>query len=402
MARADYRFVQMQDGMDSLRVLVLNSGSSSIKYKLFDMTGEAVLAKGLIANIGEASTTGAPHVADHEDGLGVAFAAIASLPAGVGDHVDAIGHRVVHGGATFAAPVIVDDAVCAAIAADVVLAPLHNPANLKGIEAARRLRPLVPQVAVFDTAFHRTMPPVASTYPLPRDLAERHGIRRYGFHGTSCAWSLAAVAAYIGRPAQGLNLIVAHLGAGASVTAIRAGQSVDTSMGLTPLEGVMMQTRSGDLDPAIVLQLLRAGMTADEVDHILNRELGVKGISGDGDMLNVARRSEAGDTGAIFARQMYAYRVAKYVSAYARLAWPLDGLVFTGGVGENDARMRAEICSGLPQLGVGLDPDRNSGPSTGTVRRISSDGDPDVLVVRADEELQIARETASVVSKSRL
>lgn len=376
-----------------MRVLVLNSGSSSIKYKLFDMPGEAVVAMGVISGIDAEAGDGA----GYERGLAAIFAALSAMAAD-GGRVDAIGHRVVHGGADFSAPVLIDDAVTATIAADVGLAPLHNPANLKGIAAARKARPGVPQIAVFDTAFHRTMPSVAATYPLPRDVAQRHGIRRYGFHGTSCAWSLAAAAAHFARPEEELNLIVAHLGAGASVTAVRAGRSVDTSMGLTPLEGVMMQTRAGDIDPAIVVALMRAGMTADDIDHLLNHESGVKAISGEADMRRVAERAAKGDADAAFAREMYAHRVAKYVGAYAGLVWPLDALVFTGGVGENDAAMREAICARLPQLGLNLDRDRNAEPADGGVRRISAaDSRPEVLVIRANEELQIARETVDLV-----
>jgi acetate kinase len=383
-----------------MRVLVLNSGSSSIKYKLFDMSNEAVLAKGLIADIGgNQSPSQGDDNAGYDRGLAAIFDAIATMPEG--GHVDAIGHRVVHGGSDFAAPALVHDAVSAAIAENADLAPLHNPANLKGIEAARRLQPNVPQVAVFDTAFHRTIPPVAATYPLPGDITRRHRIHRYGFHGTSCAWSLAAVAAYLGRPSASLNLIVAHLGAGASVTAIRAGQSVDTSMGLTPLEGVMMQTRAGDIDPAIVLQLTRAGLTAEEIDRILNHESGVKAISGEADMLTVAQRSGEGDVDAAFAREMYAYRIRKYVGAYAGAVWPLDALVFTGGIGENDAAIRSLVCDGLPQLGFGLAEDKNGRASSGTVRSVGGGNrGPEVLVVRANEELQIAREAAALLRSS--
>jgi len=383
-----------------MRVLVVNSGSSSIKYQLFDMRDERVLAKGLIAGItpegAAAAKDEAPAkpVKNHEAGLKELFAALDAAGAA---RLDAIGHRVVHGGAAFGAPVVIDDAVCAAIAAQAVLAPLHNPANLAGILAARRHQPDLPQVAVFDTAFHHGMPAIASTYALPQEVARRHGIRRYGFHGTNCAWCLVATAEHLKREPASLNIIVAHLGAGASVTAVRAGQSIDTSMGMSPLEGLMMQTRCGDIDPAILLQLLRAGMSPAELDRLLNFRSGVMGICGEADMLTVARRSLAGDPDATLAREMYCYRAAKYIGAYAGVVWPLDALVFTAGVGENDAWVRARICDGLQQLGLRLDPALNAAPSE-TVRSISGGGSgPEILVVPANEELQIARETIAVL-----
>jgi len=387
-----------------MRVLVLNSGSSSIKYKLFNMAKERVLAEGHIADIGGEGldASGRRRALDHDEGLELVFAAITADPGFESNHVDAIGHRVVHGGSAFTEPAIVDDAVCAAIEAYASLAPLHNPANLKGIKAAQRLQSGVPQVAVFDTAFHQTIPPVASTYPLPQALAGRHSIRRFGFHGTSCAWALSAVAAHLGCQPGSLNVIIAHLGAGASVTAIHAGRSVDTSMGLSPLEGVMMQTRAGDLDPAILLLLLRSGMSIDEVDGLLNHNAGVKGVAGDADMLAVEKRAEAGDRDAILAREIYVHRARKYIGAYAGLAWPLDALIFTGGVGENDAWVRLEICRGLPQLGLVVDEGRNAGRSDAPVRCIgSAGGGTEIIVVRADEELQIARETAAAVGSGR-
>ena len=391
-----------------MRVLVVNSGSSSIKYQLLEMATEQVVAKGLIAHLtldppssASAAPAAAPHK-NHAAGLEELFATLDAAGAGPkAGAIAAIGHRIVHGGARFAAPTLIDDAVCEAIAAQSVLAPLHNPANLAGILAARQRLPDVPQVAVFDTAFHHGIPAVAATYALPPSVARAHGIRRYGFHGTNCAWCLAAAADHFGRPPGELNLIVAHLGAGASVTAIRAGRSIDTSMGMTPLEGLMMQTRSGDIDPAVPLLLLRNGMSAAEIDQLLNFRSGVGGICGESDMLTVARRSLAGDPDASFARDMYGYRAAKYIGAYAGLVWPLDALVFTAGVGENDARIRAQICARLPQLGITLDPALNEASAP----RLRAIGAPDsrtaVLVIPANEELQIARETVSVLAAAR-
>ncbi len=361
------------------------------------MDGERVLARGQITGIGDEDGDGSP-LRSHDDGLSAAFDAITSELSADGGDVDAIGHRVVHGGAEFSKPALVDDAVMAAIEANAPLAPLHNPPALHAIEAARRLRPGVPQIAVFDTAFHRTIPPVASTYPIPSALAQKHGFHRYGFHGTSCAWSLTAASEHLRRPAGSLNVIIAHLGAGASVTAVKGGRSVDTSMGVSPLEGLMMQTRSGDIDPSIVLMLLRSGRTVEELEDILNHQSGVKAISGDADMRTVAERAEAGDPDATLAREMYVHRISKYVGAYAGLAWPLDALIFTGGVGENDAWVRRAVCSSLPQLGLVLDDERNQAPSDVTARAIhSQESSASILVIRADEERQIARETVATI-----
>jgi acetate kinase len=344
------------------RILVVNTGSSSVKYQLIDMAGEHVLAKGQVAGIGGA-------VRDHDSALATVFDELGSV------RPDAVGHRVVHGGTRFSRPVLVDDAVLEAIEALTPLAPLHNPANVAGIRSARLRLPKVPHVAVFDTAFHHTIPAVAATYGLPLDLAVQHGIRRYGFHGTNCAWCLSQVALELGRPPATLNLIVAHLGAGASITAIRRGISVDTSMGMTPLEGVMMQTRSGDVDPGALLHLLRSGMSADALDELLNHRSGLKGLAGEADMKALADRSAAGDEAAAFAREVYCYRIAKAIASYVPLTWPLDALVFTGGIGENDGDVRAKIYDALRELNLGR-----------------------VLVVPANEELQIARETRALVA----
>ncbi|MCC6983123.1 MAG: acetate/propionate family kinase [Bauldia sp.] len=382
-----------------MRILVLNSGSSSIRYKLFDMRDERILSEGHIENIGGAGA-GGPRARDHDEGLEMAFAAIAADPVFGGDPIDAIGHRVVHGGPDFSRTVIVDDHVCAAIETNSVLAPLHNPPNLKGIRAAQHLKPGVPQVAVFDTAFHQTMPEAASTYPLPPSLSRRHGIRRYGFHGTSCAWALGAVAGYLGRPPATLNLIIAHLGAGASITAVQGGRSVDTSMGLSPLEGVMMQTRAGDIDPAIALILSRDGVDVAEIDRLLNYDSGVKGIAGEADMLTVAKRAEGGDSSARLAREMYVHRACKYIGGYAGLAWPPDALVFTGGVGENDCWIRREISRSLPQLGLLIDDERNERTAEEPVRSIGTGKGIDTLIVKANEELQIAREAMALIGNA--
>jgi acetate kinase len=313
-------------------------------------------------------------------------------------HVEAVGHRVVHGGSEFVAPALVDPRTDAAIERLAALAPLHNPSNLAGIRAARRRLPGVPQVAVFDTAFHQTMPEVARRYPLPQAVVKRLKIRRYGFHGINCAWCLSAAAAFYSCPPTSLNLIIAHLGAGASVSVIRAGRSIDTSMGMSPLEGLMMQTRSGDIDPAIVLALLQSGLAIDQVDVMLNRQSGVVALAGQADMRTVAERARGGDAHSSLAREMYAYRASKYEASYAGVAWPLDAIVFTGGIGENDATMRTMTCARLPHLGVLLDEAANAAGPGEAARSIADPGSSlDVLVIKAGEERQIARETIATI-----
>lgn len=343
-----------------MRILVLNSGSSSIKYQLIDMEDESVPLRG--------NVEGLDRDGGHAQGIEKVFSSLGN------EKPDAIGHRVVHGGRAFTKPALVDQAVCEAIAAQIPLAPLHNPANLAGISAALERLPGVPQVAVFDTAFHHTLSELASQYPLPAELTQKHGIRRYGFHGTSCAWALSESSRQLGQRPRKLNLIVAHLGAGASVTAIREGLSVETSMGMTPLEGVMMQTRSGSIDPGVLVQLLRTGMSVDELDELLNHGSGMKGVTGEADMKTVAARAAQGDELAVFARGMYCDRMAKQIGAFAGSAWPLHALVFTGGIGENDAGVREGVLSRLSYLTI-----------------------PVVLVVAANEELQIARETRDLL-----
>jgi acetate kinase len=359
------------------RVLVLNCGSSSVKYRLLD--GAETVAFGLIDRIGEPGSSTADHDAALRHILSVVD--VSGLAA--------VGHRVVHGGDRFSAPAIVTDEVVEAIRDLATLAPLHNPANLTGIEVARTLLPGVPQVAVFDTAFHQTMPPSASTYAIEADLARRLGIRRYGFHGTSHAYVSRRTAALLGRPLSSVKMVTLHLGNGASACAVQGGRSVATSMGLTPLEGLVMGTRGGDLDPGVVLWLQRAGgMTRDQVDDVLNRRGGLLGLTGDNDMRAVLTRRANGDPAATLAFDVYCARIKNYVGAYAFALGGLDAITFTAGVGENAAEVRATALSDLAAWGIAVDPDRNAG--TGE-RVISPDGARvAVCVVPTDEEGEIA------------
>jgi acetate kinase len=312
-----------------------------------------------------------------------------------------IGHRVVHGGETFTEPALVDGEVLEAIRRTEPLAPLHNPANLMGIRVALELFPAVPQVAVFDTSFHQSMPPRAFRYALPEEFYRRHHLRRYGFHGTSHNYVAKMAAAHLSRRLEDLNLITLHLGNGASAAAIRGGRSVDTSMGLTPLEGLMMGTRSGDVDPALHFYLAReAAMELDDIEDLLYTKSGLLGVCGTNDMREVERLAGQGDEGAELALEMYCYRVKKYIGAYFAVLGRLDALVFTGGIGENSALVRRMSCQGLDALGITLDDYLNGSP-LGGVSAIHSDGGlVPVLVVRTDEELEIARQTLLLIRGS--
>ena len=382
-----------------MKVLVLNSGSSSIKYRIFRMESMAVLRSGVVDRIGE---PGASAARDHAEGFGRVMADLSDSgtigePAGL----FGIGHRVVHGGERFREPVRVDQRTLDGIREMIPFAPLHNPGNLRGIEVALATCPGVPQVAVFDTAFHQTMPPRAFHYALPRDLYEGHRVRRYGFHGTSHAHVARRAAELLGKPAAALNLITLHLGNGASAAAIREGRSVDTSMGMTPLEGLIMGTRSGDLDPAVPFFLGAAtGRDPGEVLALLNEESGLKGICGANDMREVHRRAAAGDPSASLAVDMYGYRIRKYIGAYAAVLGRVDALVFTGGIGENDGEVRRLACEGLERLGIVVDEARN-GSSSPVPREIQREGMPvKVLVIPTDEELEIALQTIACIGKN--
>ncbi|WP_329381390.1 acetate kinase [Streptomyces sp. NBC_01716] len=393
------------------RVLVLNSGSSSVKYQLLDMRDGTRLAVGLVERIGE-NTSRLVHtpagegarerterIADHEQALKAVAAELALDGTGI-DSPDlaAIGHRVVHGGAAFSAPTVIDDAVLAEIERLVPVAPLHNPANITGIRTARALRPDLPQVAVFDTAFHTTMPEHAARYAIDVETADAHRIRRYGFHGTSHAYVSRRTAELLGRPPEELNLIVLHLGNGASASAVAGGRCVDTSMGLTPLEGLVMGTRSGDIDPAVVFHLERvAGMDTDEIDELLNKKSGLMGLCGDNDMREIRRRVDEGDERARLAFGIYIHRLKKYIGAYYAVLGRVDAVVFTAGVGENAAPVREAAMAGLDGLGLVVDAELNAVRS-GEPRLVSPEhARVAVAVVPTDEEMEIARQTFALV-----
>ncbi|WNI18180.1 acetate kinase [Actinacidiphila sp. ITFR-21] len=389
----------MSEAARPTRVLVLNSGSSSVKYQLLDMADQSRLASGVVERIGEKGDAGREGgddgVADHAAALRRVAGELAGRGLGLDSpELAAVGHRVVHGGTRFTGPTLITDEVVAGIEELVPLAPLHNPANITGIKVARELRPDLPQVAVFDTAFHATIPEAAARYAIDTATADRHGIRRYGFHGTSNAYVSRAAAALLGREPSEVNLIVLHLGNGASATAVRGGVSVDTSMGLTPLEGLVMGTRSGDVDPAVVFHLARVGgMGTDEIDTLLNKRSGLLGLGGVNDMREIGRRMAEGDERAQLAFDVYVHRLRRYVGAFTAVLGRVDAVVFTAGVGENSAAVRAAALAGLDGLGIVVDPVRNA--VRGSAGRLVSaeSSRVAVAVVPTDEELEIARDT---------
>ncbi|SDI41642.1 acetate/propionate family kinase [Nonomuraea jiangxiensis] len=379
-------------------ILVLNTGSSSIKYELVDPASRARPARGLVERVGEEQGLLTHHAGEGPPyrhaarfpGHGEGLAAVLEAFKAAGPELDpvAVGHRVVHGGTRFTGAVVVDDAVIRAIEELAPLAPLHNPVNLTGIRVARTTFPGVPQVAVFDTAFQLTLPPAAYTYAVPREWRQRLGVRRFGFHGTSCAYVSRRAAAFLGRDPAGLNLVVLHLGNGASATAISGGRSVDTSMGMTPLEGLVMGTRSGDVDPALAGYLARVdGLDAREVEQALARHGGLLALTGTGDMREVRARD---DPEAALALEIYTRRIRKYVGAYYALLGRVDAIVFTGGVGEHDAATRAAALAGLDRLGIAVDPARNRAASTAERAISPPGGEVAVLVIPTDEEGEIA------------
>lgn len=403
-------------------VLVVNSGSSSFKYQLIDMDTEQMLATGLVERIGEDSghavhtipwdavpsvdRSDAPQtterdlpISDHTAGFRVMLDAFASDGPSLDRHpLIAVGHRVVHGGKRFFEPTEVTDLVKINIEELAELAPLHNPANLQGIEAAQKAFPAVPHVAVFDTAFHQTLSPAAYSYAIDAALAKKHRLRKYGFHGTSHKFVSEEAAAFVGRPLAELNQIVLHLGNGASASAIAGGRSVETSMGLTPLEGLVMGTRSGDIDPAVLIHLhRRTGMTFDEIDTLLNRKSGLLGMSGANDMRDVLSRAAAGDDNAQVAFDVYVHRLKGYVGNYIAQLGRIDVITFTAGVGENAAAVRKAALSGLDAFGIRLSDERNEEKSRDTRRISTDDSAVTVLVIPTNEELEIARQTMSVL-----
>ena len=391
-------------------VLVLNSGSSSLKYQLVEPDSATSVFDGIVERIGEDASTAKlrlggtqitrdGRVADHEAALRLAFDLVAEAGENLEDFgLVAVGHRVVHGGPNLYRPTIVDDALVGELRELAPLAPLHNPPAVLGIEVARKVLPDLPHVAVFDTAFFHDLPPAAASYAIDRDLAQKWHIRRYGFHGTSHEFVSRQAAEFLGAPVESLNQIVLHLGNGASASAIAAGRPIDTSMGLTPMEGLVMGTRSGDVDAGIISYLWRtAGMGVDEIETMLNRRSGLLGLSGEVDMRAIQQRIDSGDEDAQLAYEVYIHRLRKYIGAYLALLGHTDAITFTAGVGENDAKVRRDALTGLAGLGIEIDERLNDGPSRGA-RRISADNSPTtVLVIPTDEELAIARASVTVL-----
>jgi acetate kinase len=399
-----------------MKILVLNAGSSSIKYQIFNMDTETVLTTGLLEQIGEGTSrlkykwlengTGEiqeaiqeGRIADHSEGLKL----ILELTLKLGviknlQELSGIGHRVVHGGEAFWKPTLINDKVVDVIRDMIALAPLHNPANLLGIEVARQICPSVPQVAVFDTAFHQTMPPVAYHYALPYEYYKNLKVRRYGFHGTSHRYVSKQCAKFLKKPLAECNFITIHIGNGGSMTAIRGGKSVDTSMGMTPLEGLVMGTRCGDIDPAIPFYLARAlHKSFDEIENILNKQSGLKGIAGANDMREIERLAAGGNMNAKLAIDMFCYRIKKYIGAYYAVLGTVDAIIFTGGIGENAVETREQICTGLESFGIVLDTIRNAAPSRAT-REVSADTSKvKIMVIPTNEELEIAEQTVECI-----
>jgi acetate kinase len=395
-------------------ILVINCGSSSLKYQLLDMEHEKLMAKGLVERIGlevgkhtyerpgEQTLVEELPVSDHARAIELLLAAVTADGHGViGDisEITAVGHRVVHAGEKYAGSVLITEDVIAALTECIPLAPLHNPPNIVGIKAAQLVLPSVPMVGVFDTAFHQTMPDTAYIYPLPYAFYLEHKIRRYGFHGTSHRYVALRAAALLDRDPLACNLITCHLGNGASVCAIKNGRSVDTSMGFTPLEGLVMGTRCGDIDPAIVGYLAKKlEVSLDEIDRILNKESGIYGISGiSSDLRDVEREYAAGNDRARLSLEIYAYHIRKYIGAYAAALGRVDAIVFTAGVGENASMIREWACRGLEIFGAELDPFENSVRHDEAV--ISKERSRvKIMVIPTNEELMIARDTRDVIA----
>jgi len=398
-----------------MKILVINSGSSSIKFQLFDIDKKTVMTAGIVERIGLADSlikhkafkNGEPQqivqeltVQNHEEGLGHVAALISHPEFGVISdpaEITAVGHRVVHGGERFSDTTIIDQEVIDVVRELIPLAPLHNPANLEGIEVAMRIFPEATQVAVFDTAFHQTMPAQAYRYAIPNRFYEE-GIRSYGFHGTSHLYVTKAAATYLRKPRDETNLITAHLGNGSSITAVRNGKSVDSSMGFSPLPGLMMGTRSGDLDPAVVFYMGgRLGLSLEAIDRTLNKESGLLGIAGSSDVRDVEARMMAGDPDAQLALDMYVYRIKKYIGAYTAALGRVDALVFTAGVGENSAYVRWRACEDLENLGIVIDAEKNAGVIDGVTEIQAEESVIKVLVIPTNVVLEIAIQTRDVL-----
>lgn len=381
-------------------VLVLNSGSSSIKYQVRDVPDDGGSGEDVIVTEGIVERIGEGPVKDHAQALEAISREVGEA---VGDtDIDAVGHRVVHGGERFDEPVLINNEITRAIERLNPLAPLHNPANVLGIRAITEKWPKMPQVAVFDTAFHRrSLPEHAWRYAVPDELYRRFGIRRYGFHGTSHEYVSRKAAAFLGTPLENFDAVVAHLGNGASVTAVKGGRSIDTSMGFTPLEGLVMGTRSGDIDAGILLFLQREGYTAEEIDQMLNRESGLKALAGNNDMRSVVEAAEDGDERAAMALDAAAYRLAKYIGGYHVAVGGAHAVVFTAGIGENSWQFRERVVRRLDALEIMLDERANRERSKEPRIVSTEDSAIPVLVVPTDEERAIAEATAAVVSAAK-
>ena len=398
-----------------MKILVLNCGSSSIKYKLFDMESNDVIAQGGIEKIGMKGSflkltdkngekvVIEKEIPEHTKGVKFIFEILTSAEYGVIkslSEIDAVGHRMVHGGEKFNKSVLLTPEVLEAFAACNDLAPLHNPANLKGVNAVSELLPNIPQVGVFDTAFHQTMPDYAYLYAIPYELYQKYGVRRYGFHGTSHRFVSGEIFKYLNMPVEGSKVITCHIGNGGSITAVKDGKSVDTTMGLTPLEGIMMGTRSGDIDGGAVTFLMeKEGLDSTGMSNLLNKKSGLLGISGvSSDMREVTASMEAGNERAALAKKMYAYRIKKYIGAFAAAMGGVDVIIFTGGVGENRHEVREAVCENMEFLGIKLDKEQNAKIMFGKDGIISTpDSKVKVVVLPTDEELMIANDTKALV-----
>jgi len=393
-----------------MKILVLNSGSSSLKYAVFNMQTQQMLITGVIERIAEEQSShhyqlsGGDwkseliHIETHTQGLERIFACLSELDVmSDANDLSCIGHRVVHGGEKFCQPTLITSDVLNAIRQMVPLAPLHNPANIIGIEGAMAYAPNTPQVAVFDTAFHQTMPDYAYQYAIPQAWYKEQGVRRYGFHGTSHYYVVKQAAQHLSIPLESLNAISLHLGNGASMAAIQGGKSIDTSMGMTPLEGLIMGTRSGDLDPAIIFYLQKQlKLSSAEIENALNKQSGLKGLCAENDMRRVHELADSGDQQAQLALAMVSYRIKKYIGAYAAVLGRLDVIIFTGGIGEHDAWIRESCCSALDILGIAIDTDKNE-QVQGAITSIAAHNSVNILVIATNEELEIAQQAKACI-----
>ena len=397
-----------------MKILVFNCGSSSIKYRLFEMPEGKVISKGIVERIGEESSKAVQesgekvieieeNIADHQQALDIIGKMLTDPgkgPVKLMSEIRACGHRVVHGGEAFSGSVIIDEELEKVIEQYSELAPLHNPPNLTGIRAARAIMDSVPQVACFDTAFHQSIPKAACLYALPREMYEKHRVRRYGFHGTSHRYVARRAAELMGKGKYEVNLITCHLGNGCSITAVREGRSVDTSMGLTPLEGLIMGTRSGDVDPAVIFHLARKGYKLEELDTAFNKKSGLLGISGvSNDVRDLEKKAAEGDERCRLALDMFAYRIRKYIGAYMTVLNGCDAVVFTGGIGENGTTMRRRILENMENIGIKLDVDKNEAIVGREGEIQSTDSDVAIMVIPTDEEGAIARDTYEIVNE---